>query len=89
MKSLPPCEHLFAAQPEPTAERVCALCVELGSRWVHLRQCLSCGAVRCCDSSPHRHASAHWHETGHPVMASAEPGERWMWCYADEILARY
>jgi uncharacterized UBP type Zn finger protein len=61
------------------------LCFESGHRdWVHLRQCLTCGNVACCDSSPRRHASGHHRETGHPVMRSIEPGEAWRWCYVDE-----
>ncbi|HEY1176135.1 MAG TPA: UBP-type zinc finger domain-containing protein, partial [Phytomonospora sp.] len=54
--------------------------------WVHLRMCLDCGNVACCDSSPGQHATAHYKETGHPVMRSAEPGEEWRWCYVDEVL---
>ncbi|MCB0912858.1 MAG: UBP-type zinc finger domain-containing protein [Propionibacteriaceae bacterium] len=61
--------------------RVCQQCVEEGITWVALRQCLECGHVGCCDSSPRRHATAHFHETTHPVMQSAEPGEDWRWCY--------
>jgi Na+/H+ antiporter len=78
------CEHLrAAADPPRPAELVCPACVELGLTWVHLRQCLDCGQVGCCDSSPQRHADAHWRATGHPVMRSAEPGEGWRWCYVD------
>jgi monovalent cation/hydrogen antiporter len=62
-------------------EHVCEDCVREGTRWVHLRQCMVCGHVGCCDSSPSRHATKHFHETGHPIMRSAEPGETWMWCY--------
>ena len=54
-------------------------------RWVHLRLCLSCGHVGCCDSSPGRHATRHFHQTTHPVVASYEPGERWGWCYVDQV----
>ncbi len=65
----------------------CQECSELGeSSWAHLRMCLSCGHVGCCDSSPHKHASAHFHQTGHPVMRSHEPGESWRWCYVDVLL---
>lgn len=63
----------------------CDACVEAGSSWVHLRICLECGNVACCDSSPLRHATAHFHETGHPVMRSAEPDEGWRWCYVHEL----
>ncbi|WP_235986520.1 UBP-type zinc finger domain-containing protein [Burkholderia contaminans] len=58
-----------------------------GSRWVHLRMCLICGHVGCCDSSPNRHASRHFRETGHRLVRSIEPGERWIWCYEDEVVA--
>jgi len=63
----------------------CAECLAIGSRWVHLRMCQSCGHIGCCDHSPNRHATAHFHETSHPIIRSAEPGERWSWCYLDEI----
>ena len=58
---------------------------EAGDRWVHLRLCLTCGHVGCCDSSPNQHATKHFHATGHPIMKSAEPGEDWGWCYIDQI----
>jgi len=80
-----PCTHLdqVTAVDAPT-DRVCPACVAMGSRWVHLRMCLTCGNVGCCDSSPNTHATAHFHETQHPVMRSIEPGETWRWCYVDE-----
>jgi len=83
-----PCSHLDQIQPfdRPT-DRVCPTCVEMGSPWVHLRQCLECGSVGCCDSSPNTHATAHFHATGHPIMRSIEPGEDWRWCYIDEDTA--
>jgi uncharacterized UBP type Zn finger protein len=59
----------------------CEECLEIGGSWVHLRMCLTCGKVGCCDSSPNRHASAHFQEEGHPLVRSAEPGEDWVWCY--------
>jgi CPA1 family monovalent cation:H+ antiporter len=65
---------------ETGAEPGCAACLADGTRWVSLRQCLACGSVGCCDSSPAQHATGHFHETGHPVMESAEPGEDWRWC---------
>jgi CPA1 family monovalent cation:H+ antiporter len=82
------CDHLIAA---PTAVasangRACAECVRLGWEWVHLRQCLACGHVGCCDSSRGRHASGHFEAIGHPVMRSVEPGEAWRWCYLDRVL---
>lgn len=84
------CEHLLAIErvkrPE---EQVCQKCAPLGDRWVHLRICQTCGATLCCDSSPNQHMTAHFKSTGHPVVASAEPGERWLWCYVDTKTAGY
>lgn len=57
-----------------------------GTRWMHLRMCLSCGTIGCCDNSPGRHATAHFRESAHPLIRSAEPGEAWAWCYVDEIV---
>src|SRR5436190_18144207 len=68
----------------PSAEG-CEDCLRIGSSWVLLRLCLTCGHVGCCDSSPHRHARKHFTHTTHPVMASFEPGERWAWCYMDQL----
>jgi len=65
----------------------CQECLELGARWVHLRLCLTCGHVGCCDDSPNRHATKHFHATQHPVIKSFEPGEDWAWCYVDEQTA--
>jgi uncharacterized UBP type Zn finger protein len=59
-------------------------CLKVGSGWVHLRMCQTCGKISCCDSSPNRHASRHAHEVGHPIARSVEPGEDWSWCYFDE-----
>jgi len=64
----------------------CEECEKSGSDWVHLRLCLSCGHVGCCDSSPNKHATKHFHHTKHPVIKSYEPGENWEWCYIDEII---
>jgi uncharacterized UBP type Zn finger protein len=81
------CEHLAAAgHAEPRELAGCPECLRIGTNWVHLRICLTCGNVACCDSSPQRHASKHFEDTGHPVMQSAQPGERWRWCYVDEAL---
>ncbi|PEG62231.1 UBP-type zinc finger domain-containing protein [Mycolicibacterium boenickei] len=80
------CEHLDAAvdDPQPLTPGQCQECEELGEHnWAHLRMCLTCGHVGCCDSSPHQHATKHFHQSGHPVMRSAEPGESWRWCYID------
>ena len=83
----PSCEHLDqVAEVEPSTLEGCEDCLREGTRWVHLRECLRCGHVGCCDSSPRRHASAHWHGSGHPLMRSFEPGEEWGWCYPDEVV---
>nr|WP_222437025.1 cation:proton antiporter [Quadrisphaera sp. RL12-1S] len=83
----PACEHLERAPRTRRFEdtSVCGACVREGTSWVHLRGCLECGVVSCCDSSPSQHATAHWRETGHPVMRSVEVGEAWRWCYAHEV----
>ncbi len=81
------CGHLQAAQDPPVpVELVCEDCIREGTTPVHLRMCLACGNIGCCDSSPGLHATAHNRATGHPVMRSAEPGETWRWCYPDELL---
>lgn len=81
------CEDLRDASDDvtPNTPGECEDCVREGSRWVHLRLCLSCGKVACCDSSPRRHATAHFRESDHPVIRSAEPGETWRWCYVHEL----
>ncbi|WP_266368972.1 UBP-type zinc finger domain-containing protein [Tellurirhabdus rosea] len=79
------CEHLAAiTEVRPAKAYQCEECLKTGSEWVHLRTCQTCGVTLCCDSSPNRHATRHFHETGHPVIASAEPGEQWLWCFIDE-----
>ncbi|GIH92604.1 ubiquitin carboxyl-terminal hydrolase 14 [Planobispora siamensis] len=81
------CEHIVTAQdPAARTSDGCEECLAMGSRWVHLRRCLSCGHIGCCDSSPNKHATAHFKESGHPVIASFEPGESWRWCYVDEVI---
>jgi len=86
----PSCEHLTNLTEIKTAKAYeCEECVKTGSRWVHLRTCQTCGVTLCCDSSPNRHASKHAHADGHPVIASAEPGERWLYCYPDDAFAQY
>lgn len=80
------CEHY---QPDLRVDAplgVCSTCVAIGAGWVHLRQCLACGRTSCCDESPNRHATAHYRETGHPMIRSAQPGEDWSWCYEDDRL---
>jgi len=69
--------------------RECDDCVKIGAHWVHLRTCQECGGTRCCDNSPNRHPSKHAHASGHPVIASAEPGEQWLYCYPDDGFAEY
>jgi hypothetical protein len=63
----------------------CAECLAIGGRWMHLRMCMTCGQIGCCDSSPNRHASRHAATAGHPIARSAEPGEEWSWCYVDGV----
>ena len=84
------CSHL-SALGEIKHERVhqCDECVKTGDSWVHLRTCQTCNATLCCDSSPNRHATRHAQVSGHPVVASAEPGERWLYCYPDDAFAEY
>lgn len=84
------CVHIKAiTEVKPAKKRVCEECIKIGSTWVHLRTCQQCGVTLCCDSSPNRHATMHAHATGHPVIASAEPGERWLYCYPDDAFAEY
>jgi uncharacterized UBP type Zn finger protein len=88
------CQHLHPFQEGAgkiinSATGVCDACVETGSTWVHLRVCQTCGATLCCDSSKNKHATKHFFRSGHPVMASAEPGERWLWCYPDSEMLPY
>lgn len=71
---------------QPRTPNGCEECLETGSEWVHLRLCLSCGHVGCCDSSPNTHATKHYQSTEHPIMRSFQPGEKWMWCYIDEVM---
>ena len=81
------CSHLDQIQVAELPEQIdgCEECLKIGSRWVHLRMCMTCGKIGCCDSSPNRHATAHERETSHPIILSAEPGEGWSWCYPDEL----
>ncbi|MER7759383.1 UBP-type zinc finger domain-containing protein [Streptomyces sp. NPDC097619] len=82
------CTHVpELPRPEPAPRSMtCPECLETGSHPVQLRMCLHCGHVACCDSSPYRHATAHYRSTGHPVMRSHEPGETWRWCFVDGSL---
>lgn len=80
------CQHFKSIKTfqQPEA-RVCEDCIKIGGRWVHLRMCLTCGHVACCDSSPNRHATAHFHQANHPVIRSVEPSEVWAYCYVDDV----
>jgi len=84
------CAHIEGiTKVKHSKAHVCEECVKIGSPWVHLRTCQTCGVTLCCDSSPNRHATKHAHASGHPVIASAEPGERWLYCYLDDAFAQY
>src|SRR5437660_2509249 len=79
------CPHVKQIRPVTPNSEGCEECLATGDRWVHLRLCLTCGHVGCCDSSKNKHATKHFHASGHPVMKSAEPGESWGWCYIDRV----
>jgi hypothetical protein len=84
------CKHLSGITAIKHAQkRECAECVKIGAKWVHLRTCQECGVTLCCDSSLNRHASRHARTVGHPVVASSEPGERWLYCFPDDAFAEY
>jgi uncharacterized UBP type Zn finger protein len=78
--------HLKEIRKVTPSANGCEDCLRMGGEWVHLRLCLSCGHVGCCDDSPNRHATAHFHSTHHPIMQSFEPGEDWRWCYVHEAV---
>ncbi len=80
------CTHLDKIKITSTDKHECEECVKLGDSWVHLRLCLSCGHVGCCDSSKNKHATRHYHSSSHPLIRSIEPGESWVWCYVDEFI---
>jgi uncharacterized UBP type Zn finger protein len=81
------CSHLETIEFTELPARIegCEECLKIGARWVHLRMCMECGKVGCCEDSPNRHASKHAHEASHPIIRSAEPGEDWSWCYVDNV----
>lgn len=79
------CEHLQTGDDVPAQTDGCEECLKMGDSWVHLRRCLKCGHVGCCDNSKNKHATKHFHATKHPVIQSFEPGEDWKWCYVHEI----
>ena len=86
------CTHLTEITPETYNRSAntpagCEECLRSGDSWVHLRLCLECGHVGCCDSSKNKHATKHYHRSKHPVIRSFQPGENWMWCYVDEVMA--
>jgi hypothetical protein len=84
------CSHIRAVPKVlRAARRECEECVALGERWLHLRTCQTCGGTRCCDSSPNQHASKHAKTAAHPVISSAEPGERWLYCFPDDAGVEY
>jgi len=78
------CSHATEVREVTPTGQGCKECLESGDRWVHLRLCMSCGHVGCCDSSPNQHATKHFHRSHHPIIKSFEPGEDWWWCFADE-----
>ena len=80
------CTHLASDEDAPARAAGCEECLAMGDSWVHLRRCLRCGHIGCCDSSRNRHATAHYHASRHPVVQSFERGEHWRWCYEDQRL---
>jgi hypothetical protein len=85
MTDQPPCEHLLEIHDVAPSGDGCVECLATHGWWVHLRECMTCGHVGCCDSSPGRHASKHAAAEGHPVVRSLEPGEDWLWCFVDQV----
>jgi uncharacterized UBP type Zn finger protein len=81
----PVCTHLDEVGDVTPSGNGCVECLAAGGRWVHLRVCMTCGHVGCCDSSPGKHATAHFHAVAHPLVQSYEPGENWWWCYQDNV----
>jgi uncharacterized UBP type Zn finger protein len=80
------CTHLDQIKDVEPSTQGCEECLETGDWWVHLRECLACRHVGCCDSSPNKHATKHFHSTEHPLVQAFEPGEDWIWCYVDEVV---
>jgi hypothetical protein len=83
------CPHVYGISTIKPPAAHCEECVKTGASWVHLRVCQSCGATLCCDASPNRHARAHSEARSHPVISSGEPGERWLYCYPDDVFTAY
>jgi len=82
----PKCEHLVQIKQVTPGSQGCEECLAIGDRWVHLRLCMICGHVGCCDNSKNKHATKHFHATGHPIIKSFEPDEDWMWCFVDRMI---
>jgi len=80
------CTHTDMIHDVTPSAKGCEECLKTGSWWVHLRMCRTCGHAGCCDSSPNKHATKHYHDTNHPIVRSMEPGEDWSWCYADDTV---
>jgi len=80
------CTHLETVREVTPSSTGCEDCLRMGGSWVHLRMCMGCGHVGCCDSSPNRHATAHFQATQHAIVQSAEPGEHWIYCYVDDVM---
>lgn len=84
------CDHISViGDLKQPVKYVCEECIKHGGSWVHLRTCQTCGVTLCCDDSPGRHMTAHYHKTRHPVIISAEPGEKWIYCYVDDLFSDY
>ena len=79
------CTHLDHIRPVESSGTGCVECLQLGMHWIHLRRCTECGHIGCCDNSQGKHATAHFHAIGHPIVQSFEPGEDWYWCYVDDL----
>ena len=82
----PPCSHLHMIRDVTPSAAGCEECLRTGDTWVHLRLCLTCGHVGCCDQSKNKHATAHFHGEHHPLIQSHQPGEHWLWCFVDEVM---
>lgn len=90
MNTHPSCHHIKDIKElKQPKEYVCEECIKTNDAWMHLRTCQTCGITLCCDDSPNRHMTKHFHKTHHPVVISAEPGEQWLWCYPDNLFVEY
>lgn len=86
MKTKVGCAHVDQLEEVVPKSQGCQECLAMGDEWVHLRLCLTCGHVGCCDSSKNKHATKHFHQSSHPLVQSFEPGETWRWCYIDQVM---